>query len=147
MPATLSWCWRKIKAWFFPDLIRNLDTGGKKYSYQELETATDGFSKRLGRGGFGEVYEGKIGNLMVAVKKLINISERSIDGYKAEVATLSSLKHKNVVQLIGWCHHRKNLLLVYELMPRGSLEDLLHHNAVLLPWRARSEVVSFVITY
>jgi hypothetical protein len=130
-----------------PVPTEHLETGLMEFSYQEMETATGGFSKELGKGGFAKVYEGKIGDLMVAIKKLTNASVPSVDGFKNEVATLSSLKHKNVLQLIGWCHDNDNWLLVYELMPRGSLEGLLYRANAVLPWFRRSEVVSLVITY
>jgi hypothetical protein len=130
-----------------PIPTEHLETGLKEFSYQELETATCRFSKKLGEGGYGEVYEGQIRDLMVAIKKLINISVPSVDGFKNEVATLSSLKHKNVVRLIGWCHDNDNWLLVYELMPLGSLDAHLDPKKSVLQWSNRSEVVSFVITY
>nr|XP_051200821.1 L-type lectin-domain containing receptor kinase IX.2-like [Lolium perenne] len=139
MTALLWWGWRKAKACFFPNLIGNLDTGGQEFSYQELVTATNSFSKKLGEGGFGAVFEGKIGDLMVAVKKLSNASE-SVDGYKAEVTTLSRLNHRNVVPLIGWCHHKRYLLLVYELMPNGSLDTHLHPEKPVLPWIDRYKI-------
>ncbi|KAK1601210.1 hypothetical protein QYE76_008245 [Lolium multiflorum] len=140
MTAFLLWGWRKAKACFFPNLMGNLDTGGKEFSYQELVTATNSFSKKLGEGGFGAVFEGKIGDLMVAVKKLSNASDVSVDGYKAEVTTLSRLNHRNVVPLIGWCHHKRYLLLVYELMPNGSLDTHLHPEKPVLPWFDRYKI-------
>ncbi|KAK1698243.1 hypothetical protein QYE76_014940 [Lolium multiflorum] len=77
---------------------------------------------------------------MVAVKTLSNASDVSVDGYKAEVTTLSRLNHRNVVPLIGWCHHKRYLLLVYELMPNGSLDTHLHPEKPVLPWFDRYKI-------
>lgn len=141
MGSLLWWGWRKAKAYFFPNLIRNLDTGGKAFSYQELVTASNRFSTKLGEGHFGAVYEGIIGDSKVAIKKLTNAYELSLPGFEAEVTTLSRLNHRNVVQLIGWCCHKKDLLLIYELVPNGSLHTHLDPKNPVLPWHARYKIV------
>jgi serine/threonine protein kinase len=129
----------------YPDSDRSTTAPKQNFSYQELVSATKNFSTKLG--GFGGVYEGIIDGTKVAIKMLSHASELSVEGYKAEVTTLGHLNHPNVVQLIGWCHHQKYVLLVYELMPNGSLDALLHRDKPVLPWFRRSEVVIFVITY
>jgi serine/threonine protein kinase len=63
--------------------------------------------------------------------------------YASEVRIISRLRHRNLVQLIGWCHDGGELLLVYEMMPNGSLYKHLYstNNNELLPWPVRHEIV------
>uniref|UniRef100_A0A0D9XZH9 Protein kinase domain-containing protein n=1 Tax=Leersia perrieri TaxID=77586 RepID=A0A0D9XZH9_9ORYZ len=76
-----------------------------------------------------------------------DVSKNSKQGkkeYVSEVRIISRLRHRNLVQLIGWCHGGGNLLLVYELMPNGSLDMHLHCSAAgtqTLPWAIRYEIV------
>jgi serine/threonine protein kinase len=57
--------------------------------------------------------------------------------YISEVRIISRLRHRNLVQLIGWCHAGGELLLVYELMPNGSLDTHLYDQENILPWTVR----------
>ncbi|KAL4555906.1 hypothetical protein LXL04_038538 [Taraxacum kok-saghyz] len=121
-----------------------IETGPKKYSYKELALATKNFSEgeKIGQGGFGGVYKGflKETNCHVAVKKISSGSKQGIKEYAAEVKTISRLRHKNLVQLIGWCHEGKELLLVYEFMANGSLDSHLFKGSSLLTWSMRYNV-------
>jgi len=117
--------------------------GPKRYSYSELAAATSNFSEemKLGRGGFGNVYKGclKIDgeDRRVAIKKF---SESSVQGrkeFEAEVKIISRLRHRNLVQLIGWCDSCKGLLIVYELVSEGSLDRHIYKNTRLLTWPQR----------
>ncbi|MCO5551872.1 hypothetical protein L7F22_005378 [Adiantum nelumboides] len=105
-----------------------------RYSYKELQVATNDFSKRLGLGGFGSVYEGvlstPIGVVKVAVKRLHQAgtpTQHNMDHqFKAEVATIGSVSHVNLVSLRGFCMEKNARLLVFEFMPRGSLDKWLY---------------------
>ncbi|KAF7843044.1 L-type lectin-domain containing receptor kinase IX.1-like [Senna tora] len=114
------------------------DTGPKKFCYYELETATNNFSQeeKLGQGGFGGVYRGylKNSNSYVAIKRISQESKQGIKEYATEVKIISKLRHRNLVQLIGWCHKKKDLLLIYEFMPNGSLDFHLYHGKSVLTW-------------
>jgi hypothetical protein len=117
-------------------------TGPKRFRYKDLAIATDNFSdnKRLGQGGFGSVYRGFLNelNLHVAIKRISKGSRQGRKEYASEVRIISRLRHKNLVQLIGWCHGGEELLLVYELMPNSSLDKHLYGvNNVVLPWSVR----------
>ncbi|KAK1269181.1 L-type lectin-domain containing receptor kinase IX.2 [Acorus gramineus] len=103
-------------------------TGPKRFTYRELRSATNGFDEagKLGEGGFGAVYKGVLrdsSGTEVAIKRVSKGSNQGRKEYAAEVKIISRLRHRNLVQLIGWCHDRGELLLVYELMPNGSLNS------------------------
>jgi serine/threonine protein kinase len=115
--------------------------GPKRFRYKELSIATDNFSneRKLGEGGFGSVYRGflKETNLQVAIKRVSKGSKQGAKEYASEVSIISRLRHRNLVQLIGWCHGGGKLLLVYELMPNGSLDGHLYDADNILPWKIR----------
>ncbi|MBA0850091.1 hypothetical protein Goshw_025077, partial [Gossypium schwendimanii] len=106
------------------DEIRRSDFAPKKFRFSELKQATGNFSpkNKLGKGGFGTVYKGSWGNKDVAVKRVSKKSNQGKQEFIAEVTTIGNLNHKNLVKLIGWCYERRELLLVYEYMPNGSLD-------------------------
>ncbi|KAJ4806310.1 receptor lectin kinase [Rhynchospora pubera] len=118
--------------------------GPRRFPYSDLADATDGFSdnKKLGEGGFGSVYRGvlKDENICVAVKKISKESKQGEKEYKSEVKTISQLRHRNLVQLVGWCHDHGEFLLVYELMDNGSLDRHLYSKESLLTWSIRHSI-------
>ncbi|RDX64380.1 L-type lectin-domain containing receptor kinase IX.1, partial [Mucuna pruriens] len=119
-------------------------TGPKRFTYRELSNATNNFVEegKLGEGGFGGVYKGLLvnSNLEVAVKRISKGSKQGKKEYVSEVRVISRLRHRNLVQLIGWCHEQGELLLVYEYMPNGSLDSHLFGNRVMLSWVVRYKV-------
>ncbi|KAL3738131.1 hypothetical protein ACJRO7_019636 [Eucalyptus globulus] len=116
-------------------------SGPKNFSYEELMTAIAD-RKILGKGGFGAVYEGRIGKArtQVAVKVINYDSHQGMNEYKSEVITLSQLRHKNLVPLIGYCHEADKFVLVYEFMSEGSLDDHLFKGKSLLTWETRYKI-------
>lgn len=119
-------------------------TGPKKFTYNALARATNNFAQteKLGEGGFGGVYRGFLRelNCYVAVKRVSRGSRQGIKEYASEVKIISRLRHKNLVQLIGWCHENRELLLVYEYMPNGSLDTHLFKGKSLLAWEVRYKI-------
>ncbi|KAK4261417.1 hypothetical protein QN277_004418 [Acacia crassicarpa] len=119
-------------------------TGPKRFTYQELSQATNHFSEagKLGEGGFGGVYKGFLTNenLQVAVKRVSKGSKQGKKEYISEVRIISRLRHRNLVQLIGWCHEQGEFLLVYEFMPNGSLDSHLFGNKTPLTWTVRYKI-------
>ncbi|KAI4317481.1 hypothetical protein L6164_025347 [Bauhinia variegata] len=120
------------------------EAGPRKFSYRELVLATNNFSngRKLGQGGFGAVYKGYFADLdlAVAVKKISSGSKQGKREYLTEVRVISRLRHRNLVQLIGWCHEKGEFLLVYELMPNGSLDSHLFGKKSPLSWSSRYKI-------
>jgi len=116
--------------------------GPRRFRYSELEAATNFFSEeeKLGEGGFGSVYRGLLKDtnpIHVAVKRVSKSSGQGRKEYNSEVKIISQLRHRNLVQLIGWCHERGELLLVYQLMPNGSLNTHIHSQTNVMSWQLR----------
>ncbi|XP_057801808.1 probable serine/threonine-protein kinase PBL3 isoform X2 [Salvia miltiorrhiza] len=126
----------------------------KSFTFSDLKNATRNFrsDSLLGEGGFGYVFKGWIDEqsfapcrpgtgLVVAVKKL---KAESVQGHRewlAEVNYLGLLHHQNLVKLIGYCSESEKKLLVYEYMPKGSLENHLFRKGVqLMPWPTRMRI-------
>ncbi|XP_059659076.1 L-type lectin-domain containing receptor kinase VII.1 [Cornus florida] len=97
-----------------------------RITYQEIESATKGFSDRnvIGVGGNGKVYKGVLaGGGEVAVKRISHDNNEGMREFLAEVSSLGRLKHRNLVGLRGWCKkERGSLILVYDYMENGSLD-------------------------
>ncbi|XP_043714869.1 L-type lectin-domain containing receptor kinase IX.1-like [Telopea speciosissima] len=126
------------------DVVLDVPTGPREFSYAELARATSHFDEKqkLGEGGFGGVYRGFLSdlNMEVAVKRISKGSKQGIKEYASEVKIISRLRHRNLVHLLGWCHQRKELLLVYEFMPNGSLDCHLFRNKGSLTWELRYKI-------
>ncbi|XP_020208493.1 LEAF RUST 10 DISEASE-RESISTANCE LOCUS RECEPTOR-LIKE PROTEIN KINASE-like 1.2 isoform X3 [Cajanus cajan] len=117
------------------------------FSYDELEEATNYFdsSKELGEGGFGTVYYGKLRDgRSVAVKRLYENNYRRVEQFMNEIKILALLKHPNLVSLYGCTsRHSRELLLVYEYIPNGTVADHLHSERSkpgTLPWLIRMNI-------
>ncbi|MFS7920638.1 putative protein kinase RLK-Pelle-L-LEC family [Helianthus anomalus] len=121
-----------------------MGSGPKRFSYHELEESTGGFAlqEKLGEGGFGGVYRGFLreSRTYIAVKRMSKTSKQGIKQYASEVRIISRLRHKNLVQLIGWCHEKRELLLVYEYMENRSLDTHLFKLKSLLAWGTRYKI-------
>ncbi|KAI3987592.1 hypothetical protein MKX01_021504 [Papaver californicum] len=133
---------QKEKVNFTSDFERG--AGPRRFLLRELISATDNFSeeRKLGEGGFGGVYRGFINemDLAIAVKKISRGSRQGQKEYITEVRIISRLRHRNLVQLIGWCHESGEFLLVYELMPNGSLDSHLFGRRSPLMWAVRYKI-------
>lgn len=117
------------------------------FSYTELEEATNNFdsSKELGDGGYGTVYHGKLRDgREVAVKRLYEHNFKRMEQFMNEVQILTRLRHRNLVLLYGCTSRRsRELLLVYEYIPNGTIADHLHGNRAKtgsLTWPIRMNI-------
>lgn len=79
-------------------------------------------------------------NTNVAIKKITPKSRQGIKEFAAEVKTISLLKHRNLVRLIGWCHEKKELLLIYEFQPNGGLDSHLFKRQTFLTWEKQYRI-------
>lgn len=133
-----------------------LSTNLKSFTFSELKSATRNFrpDSVLGEGGFGSVFKGWVEEhslaaskpgigMVVAVKRL---NQDGFQGHKewlAEINYLGQLRHPNLVKLIGYCLEDDHRLLVYEFMPKGSMENHLFRRGSYfqpLPWGLRMKV-------
>ncbi|XP_061908618.1 interleukin-1 receptor-associated kinase 1 isoform X1 [Entelurus aequoreus] len=121
--------------------------GVMRWSYEEVHAGTEGFSPALqvGEGGFGNVYRASMRNTDCAVKRLkedclldFAVLKESFD---AEVEKLSKFRHRNIVDLLGFCEGPGGFCLIYSYMENRSLEDQLHSGSRALPWSERVRVV------
>uniref|UniRef100_A0A0A0K2P7 Protein kinase domain-containing protein n=1 Tax=Cucumis sativus TaxID=3659 RepID=A0A0A0K2P7_CUCSA len=119
-------------------------TGPKRFAYKELVKATNNFSQegKLGQGGFGGVYKGFVTelNMEIAAKKISSTSKQGKKEYISEVNIISRLRHRNLVQLVGYSHERGHFVLVYEYMPNGSLDSHLFGKKSRLSWPLRYKI-------
>ncbi|WMV39435.1 hypothetical protein MTR67_032820 [Solanum verrucosum] len=108
----------------FLDQIPGMPT---RFSYEELTVMTENFSEKLGEGGFGSVFEGTMSDgTKIAVKRLQGFGNVK-KSFLAEVATIGSIHHVNLVKLVGFCAEKSHRLLVYEYMANGSLDRWIFH--------------------
>ncbi|XP_048541546.1 L-type lectin-domain containing receptor kinase SIT2-like [Triticum urartu] len=128
----------------------------QRIPYIELYKAARGFKESgfLGSGGFGHVYKGVLGRRRsgsgsgpgdeVAIKRISSGTKQGMREFVAEVSSLGRMRHRNLVELRGWCKHDQDLLLVYEFMPNGSLDAHLFGGAgrgEVLTWAQRFGVI------
>ncbi|KAF3968425.1 hypothetical protein CMV_007691 [Castanea mollissima] len=123
--------------------------GPHRFSYKNLYKATKGFSNKelLGEGGFGKVYKGTLrsSNIQIAVKKISRNSKQGMKEFVAEIISMGRLRHRNLVQLLGYCRRKGELLLVYDYMPNGSLDKFLYGNEKpKLNWLQRFQILKGV---
>ncbi|KAG7017208.1 Lectin-domain containing receptor kinase VI.4, partial [Cucurbita argyrosperma subsp. argyrosperma] len=121
-----------------------------RFGYNDLYKATKGFkdSELVGSGGFGSVYRGVLPSTAseIAVKKITRNSTQGMREFAAEIESLGRLRHKNLVNLQGWCKKKNDLLLVYDYVRNGSLDSLLYHpkHNFVLNWEQRINILKGV---
>uniref|UniRef100_A0A2N9GZX3 Protein kinase domain-containing protein n=1 Tax=Fagus sylvatica TaxID=28930 RepID=A0A2N9GZX3_FAGSY len=98
---------------------------------------TKGFKDKLGQGGYGSVFKGKLRSGNLVAIKVLNKSKANGQDFMNEVATIGRIHHVNVVQLIGFCVEGSKQALVYDFMPNGSLDKFIfpdRDNSTFLGW-------------
>ncbi|CAN6339200.1 unnamed protein product [Urochloa humidicola] len=120
-------------------LIPGLPT---RFTYAELDAATDGFRWQIGCGGFGSVFRGELADRSTVAVKRMNAQQGRRREFLTEIAVIGNVHHVNLVKLRGFCAEgARQQLLVYEYMNRGSLDHTLFRHAADPPeWAARLRV-------
>ncbi|WRX14474.1 Protein kinase domain - like 10 [Theobroma cacao] len=119
----------------------------KHFPFETLVAATKDFHPhhKLGEGGFGPVYKGKLDDgREIAVKKLSHSSNQGKKEFQNEAKLLSRVQHRNVVNLLGYCAHGTEKLLVYEYVTNESLDKLLFksNRKEELDWKQRYDIIT-----
>ncbi|CAB4265542.1 unnamed protein product [Prunus armeniaca] len=126
-------------------LIEKNSVGCRLFSYEEIRSATCQFStgNLIGEGGCSSVYRACLGDGKPVAVKILKSYKEAWDDFFLEAKFVSSIQHKHITSLIGVCAEGGNLILVYDLFPRGSLEGNLHgcsDGSIVLPWEVRFNV-------
>ncbi|XP_026665419.1 L-type lectin-domain containing receptor kinase SIT1-like [Phoenix dactylifera] len=126
-----------------------VEYGPQRFCYKDLFLATKGFRDQhlLGAGGFGKVYRGMMPNTdtQVAVKQVSHESRQGMREFIAEIVSIGRLRHRNLVQLLGYCRRKRELLLVYEFMSNSSLDKhLFNQPKPMLSWGQRFQIIKGV---
>ncbi|XP_031738212.1 G-type lectin S-receptor-like serine/threonine-protein kinase At1g11330 isoform X2 [Cucumis sativus] len=116
------------------------------YDFEKVAIATNYFdlNSKLGQGGFGPVYKGKLLNGQeIAVKRLSRASKQGYEEFINEVRVISKLQHRNLVRLLGCCIEGEEKMLIYEYMPNLSLDAWIFGSSKpkILDWRKRFNIV------
>ncbi|EXC11585.1 G-type lectin S-receptor-like serine/threonine-protein kinase [Morus notabilis] len=116
------------------------------FCFDVVATSTNNFSEenKLGEGGFGHVYKGKLpGEQEIAVKRLSRKSGQGLEEFKNEIILIAKLQHRNLVRLLGCCIQGEEKMLLYEYMPNKSLDFFLFdtEKRALLDWRKRFNII------
>ncbi|OWM91333.1 G-type lectin S-receptor-like serine/threonine-protein kinase B120 isoform X2 [Punica granatum] len=119
------------------------------FNFNAVATATNNFSEqnKLGQGGFGPVYKGKLpGGQEIAVKRLSRKSGQGLEEFKNELVLIAKLQHRNLVRLLGYCIKGEEKMLIYEYMPNRSLDKFLFNQSKQnqLDWRKRFQIIEGV---
>lgn len=116
------------------------------FDFNTITLATNNFSEenKLGQGGFGIVYKGRlIEGQEIAVKRLSKNSGQGVDEFKNEVKLIVKLQHRNLVRLLGCSIQIDEKMLVYEYLENRSLDAILFNKTkrALLDWQRRFKII------
>ena len=99
--------------------------GIRRYSYSDIKKMTNSFKFKLGQGGYGGLYKGKLKDGRFVAVKVLKESKGNGEEFLNEVVSNSRTSRVNIVTLMGFCFEYSNRALIYEFMPNGSLEKFI----------------------
>uniref|UniRef100_A0A7N0UY99 Protein kinase domain-containing protein n=1 Tax=Kalanchoe fedtschenkoi TaxID=63787 RepID=A0A7N0UY99_KALFE len=118
-----------------------IESPNQRFTYAEVLQITNNFSRVIGRGGFGTVFHGHLGDVQVAVKMLSPSSSQGYKEFKAEAQILMKVHHRNLTSLIGFCDEGDKMGLIYEFMAQGDLHShISNKNPQHLTWEDRLQI-------
>ncbi|XP_073357876.1 cysteine-rich receptor-like protein kinase 15 [Aegilops tauschii subsp. strangulata] len=125
------------------EIMNESNSGFSLYKFAEVNDATENFSKRVGEGGFGPVFQGKLPNgEQIAVKRLKLNSLQGLVEFKNEIRLIAKLQHINLVRLLGCCIEGNERMLVYEYMPERSLDSfIIGIDIRFTSWHVRARII------
>ncbi|XP_077220540.1 LEAF RUST 10 DISEASE-RESISTANCE LOCUS RECEPTOR-LIKE PROTEIN KINASE-like 2.1 [Tasmannia lanceolata] len=100
--------------------------GPQRYSYSYIKKITSSFRDKVGQGGYGSVFKGKLRDGRLVAVKVLSESKGNGEEFINEVSSISRTSHINVVSLLGFCAKGLKRALIYEFMPNGSLEKFIY---------------------
>lgn len=113
-----------------------------RYSYADIKRVTDQFKYKLGQGGYGSVYRGRLSNDVLVAVKVLNTAMEDGDEFITEVGTMGRIYHINVVRLVGFCADGNRRALVYEFLPNESLDKFIFSETIkkAVGWKKLKEI-------
>ncbi|KAL6515503.1 hypothetical protein OROHE_018537 [Orobanche hederae] len=143
-PDSMSGC--------LPEELKDLEKYSatcRLFEFQELMLATSNFmpGNMIGKGGSSRVYKGCLPDGKELAAKILKPSKDVLKEFVLEIEIITALHHKNIISLFGFCFDDNNLMLVYDFLPRGSLDDNLHGNKnepLAFGWSERYRVANGV---
>ncbi|KAG5623002.1 hypothetical protein H5410_008220 [Solanum commersonii] len=115
-----------------------------RYNYSHIKRMTRAFKEKLGEGGYGSVYKGKLQSGRDVAVKMLSKPKAGGQDFMNEVATIGRIHHVNVVGLVGYCVEGTKHALVYDFMPNGSLEKYIstsQEGSPLLSWQRKYDII------
>ncbi|KAK4576539.1 hypothetical protein RGQ29_027191 [Quercus rubra] len=141
-------CWKKHarKDQDAGEIIKNYGSlAPKRYTYSDVKKLTNSSKDKIGQGGYGAVYKGKLPDGHIVAVKVLTKSKGNGEEFINEVARISRTSHVNIVTLLGFCHERTKRALIYEFMPKGSLDTYIYKQGLLdinchLEWNTINQI-------
>ncbi|CAN6587927.1 unnamed protein product [Malus baccata var. baccata] len=135
--AFLIYTWRRRHLSMYSTiedfLQRNNNFMPIRYSYSDVKKMTRRFKDKLGEGGFGSVFKGKLRSGRFVAVKVLGKPKADGQDFITEIATIGRIHHANVVQLVGYCVEGSKRALVYDFMPNGSLDKYIYSKEGSVP--------------
>ncbi|KAK8527563.1 hypothetical protein V6N12_054769 [Hibiscus sabdariffa] len=142
--VTYKWRRRHLSA---DDIIENFlkrqhDLMPIRYSFREITQMSSDFKEKLGEGGYGSVYKGRLRSGYLVAIKLLGKAKANGEDFISEVATIGRIHHVNVAKLIGFCVEGSKQALVYDFMPNGSLDRIIfsEESKTVLSWQKMFDI-------